>query len=179
MYLRSPLKAAAPALALVLLLAGCSGGGDGGNGGGDEDGASPGTSAETTDVVAETTWPYQRRGGEAEAEIHALQVRGRLMQLTITVTAGDFGDEATQSLYDLWGTFGAVPYLVDNANLTRHNVVYDSGTTLQGPNVVDTRLTPGEPRDLSYTFAAPPEDVETMDLYIGELPPITDVPVQR
>ncbi|MFC4563490.1 hypothetical protein ACFO4E_16615 [Nocardiopsis mangrovi] len=177
--MRSPLKAAAPALALVFLLAGCSDGGGGGNGGSEGESASPETSSGATEVVAEITWPYQKREGEAEAEVHALQVRGRLMLLTITVTPGEFGDNRTESLYDLWGTFGAVPHLVDNANLTRHNVVLDSDNTAQAPDVVDTSLTVGEPRELSYTFAAPPEDVEAMDLYISELPPVTDVPVLR
>ncbi|MFC7328451.1 hypothetical protein [Marinactinospora rubrisoli] len=180
--MRSPVKAAAPPLLLALLLTGCATGNGGepdGDGGTETAESTADASAETTEVVAETAWPYQNRNGEAEVQIHALRVRGELMQLTATVTAEQTGDRSGDSLYRLYGYMGVQPYLVDTANLARYNVVRDSGGTLQAPDAGNTHLTYGEPRDLSFTFAAPPEDVTAMDLYVGELPPVTDVPVLR
>ncbi|MBV2364335.1 hypothetical protein ACFPZ0_21290 [Streptomonospora nanhaiensis] len=186
--MRSPVRAVVPLMALAFLLSGCGlGGGEGqeaadDTGGGQEDGGGGGGSAstETTEVVAEDTWPYTVADGEAEVQIHALQVQGDLMHLTVTITAGDTGDgQDGASMYDLWSSFGAYPYLVDSVNLNRHEVVRAGNAHRLGPDVVETTLTFGEPREVSYTYAAPPEDVETMDLYAGSLPPVTGIPVQR
>ncbi|RCV56120.1 hypothetical protein DEF23_13115 [Marinitenerispora sediminis] len=170
-----------PALLLAFLLAGCSGGGAPDDGGGDGQAAesTAEASGETTEVVAETVWPYQDREGEARVQVHALRVRGELAQLTLTVTAGRGGDGQGDNLYSLYGSVVTEPYLVDTANLTRYNVVRDSDGIAQAPDVVDTRLVFDQPVDLSYTFAAPPDDVTAMDLYVGAFPPVTDVPVVR
>ncbi|MDA0564674.1 hypothetical protein LG943_10090 [Streptomonospora sp. S1-112] len=185
--MRSPIRAAVPLLALAFLLSGCGlGGGDGdGQGpadgaGGQENSGGGSASAETTEVVAETTWPYSHADGEAEVQIHALQVDGELMRLTVTITAGDDGSGGTEaSMYDLWSSFGAYPYLVDTVNLNQHEVVRAGNASSLGPDVVNTVLPFGEPRPVSYTYAAPPEGVETMDLHVAGLPPVTDVPVLR
>jgi hypothetical protein len=178
--MRTPLRTAAALAAVPLLLAGCTGGGDGG---GDRGEAAAGASAEpssgATEVVGETTLPYSGRDGEAVVEVHALRARGELVQLTLTFTAEGGDDGATASLYDLWGSAGSSPYLVDTASLNRHDVVAPEGGSPLAPDVVGTSLSFGEPRSLSYTFAAPPENVASMDVYVGAAPPVTDVPVLR
>lgn len=172
---RIPLASVAAAAALVVALAGCTD--DSGNGSDDGDDAK--ASAKTTDVAAETTWPYQSTKGEAKVEVHELRVRGKLMQLTLTITAENPSAEGYdyENIYNLYGDIS--PSLVDASALKRYTVVADSDDSLLAPDPVNTDLYDGQPKDLSYTFAAPPKDVESLDLYVNEFPPVTDVPVVR
>lgn len=168
-------------LALVCLGAftGCGTGGDGNDGGDDgrvEENPSVATTTEPTEVVAEAEWGYENEEGNAAVEVHALRIHGDLMDLHLTITGGEDTGGSKETVQHLLGT--PDPYLVDSANANRHRVIEDaSGSPVNSSRYTD--LPPGEPRDITFTFPAPPESVEVMDLYAYDEPPVRDVPVVR
>ncbi|WP_017591308.1 hypothetical protein [Nocardiopsis potens] len=174
-------KAAAPALALTLLLAGCSGGEDAREGS-DAEGdrkASPGQPS-TEDVIAEATFPYHEHKGEATFQINSLTVRGELMQLDYTITPGTPGSDA-ESDPEIWKVFDVsltAPHidLVDMENLRRYTVVEDENGDLLQPHPT-TVLTYDEPNSFTAFFAAPRDGAEAFDVYLYGMQPIMDVPV--
>ncbi|MFW5417494.1 hypothetical protein J0910_12860 [Nocardiopsis sp. CNT-189] len=177
-------KAAAPAIALALLLAGCSGGGEDARDGSDAQGgqgASPGQPS-TEDVIAEGTFPYREHEGEAAFEIHALTVRGELMQLDYTITPGTPESDA-ESDPEIWTLFGVSltePHidLVDMENLRRYTVVEDENGDLLQPHPT-TVLAYDEPNSFTAFFAAPRDGADTFDVYLYGMQPIMDVPVEE
>ncbi|GAA4285618.1 hypothetical protein GCM10022261_31490 [Brevibacterium daeguense] len=89
----------------------------------------------------------------------------------------DASDEA-QWIYDYLGKQSWHPFLVDSVNLKRHGVVGSAGgkaqTNSQGP-----KFRPGQTFYAFAVFAAPPEDVTTMDVsVIDGMPLVTGVEVQ-
>lgn len=183
-----------PFAVLAFALAGCGilggGNGDGNeeengsndNGdGGEEAAGEPGT-VDSESIVAEATYPIRAYdGATVDIQIHELRARGDLVQLTLSVTPNDpEGSLPDRSnIYNIWGTYGLYPYLVDLENLNRHEVVSDDNQTSMGPDVVDTFLNYDQPNPLTWTFAAPPEDVAAVDVYVDEYPPFTEIPVVR
>lgn len=58
-------------------------------------------------------------------------------------------------------------------------MVKNSNSTLLAPNEGSISARNGGSAGGTYTFAAPPEDVKTLDVYLGDYPPFTSVPVRR
>lgn len=168
---------AAAAAALGLVLTGCSGGLMGGDE--PEPQGEPGKAVQADNVVGKGTWPYWSNKGKVTWEINEMRERGDLLQVTMQVTPGTPKSDAKEqpTLYRLFDSMSV--YLVDTKNMRRHTVVADEDGTELAPDVVDTSTPYDEPTTLSYTFAAPTENVKVMDVYIGDFPPILDVPVTR
>ncbi|MBB6172108.1 hypothetical protein HNR23_002168 [Nocardiopsis mwathae] len=183
--MRTPLKTAACAVALAALLSGCGmfGGDDGGDGGGTKnDGQAaqePGSAPEAEDVVGEATFTT-KYGSDAKFEIHALRVRGELLQMDFSIAPErPKTDNSRLNLYSQFGNVSEFAYLVDTRNLRRHSIVRDGGNDRLAPDIVKTSLSYDAPTRLSIIFAAPEEDTEAMDVYFYEFPPIMNVPVTR
>lgn len=69
--------------------------------------------------------------------------------------------------------------LIDSKNRKRHLVGRDAtGTCVCDGNLYVESVSPGSPMVLSATFAAPPPDVEAMDVVIPRYGTFKDVPVQ-
>ena len=132
-------------------------------------------------VVVKATFPSPLAdGATVEVKIHGLRAAGRLAVLTASLTPrvpGRYDEDI--SPYDINGEHGVEPYLVDTVNLKRHLVLKDAKGSALGSDDVYTNGSNNVPMYVSYTYAAPPPNVRTMDVYVGEWPPFRDVPVER
>jgi hypothetical protein len=185
------------ALCGALLVVGGCGGGDG-----DDDGNSAATPTATASpaepgATAEPGGTEEPAGGEAVAtqtvearesgettldiEVMGLQVSGELATLSLRYTAHDPepDEDAVHRLVDLHGGRRLFVTLVDPVNLKRYHVVEDtSGESLSALDLnVDVPVEDSVTAD--YTFAAPPADVDTIDVSVGDWPPFRDVPIER
>lgn len=119
--------------------------------------------------------------GTAALGVSAVQVRGQLAVVDVSFTP-QLVDEATDaevSLYDINSATPVTVFLTDPVGLKRYAVVKDSrGIALEG-EYVGVSAVSGQTGSVSFTFAAPPADVTSLDVYVGSFPPFRDVPVQR
>ncbi|MBA9002482.1 hypothetical protein [Thermomonospora cellulosilytica] len=183
MTLRRNLRAAAAAAALVVMATGCSvvGGGEDSSGASPTAKATPVAGVDPGKVVAKATFPSPLAdGATVDVKIHGLHATGRLAVLAVSLTPhvpGGYDDDI--SPYDVNGDRGLYPYLVDVVNLKRHVVLKDAGGRELGSDDVFTNGRNNTPMYLRYTYAAPPENVSAMDVYIGEWPPFRNIPLER
>lgn len=95
---------------------------------------------------------------------------------TYSFTVNSTGDEPDW-LYGYLGQTGWHPFLIDTVNLTKHDVLEGEGraqTDYQGPE-----FRPGQTYYAFAMFAAPPEDVTTMDAHVIDgFPAVSGVPIQ-
>jgi hypothetical protein len=120
-------------------------------------------------------------GGRVEIAVLDLKVRGRLATLTVRLTprlpAGV--PSRTTSPFRLNGSNGLGTSLIDPINLKRYVVVKDSGGKELQSHDIFTNIANNQPAALSYTFAAPPENVKAVDVQYGSWPTFRNIPVQR
>jgi hypothetical protein len=179
------------ALCGALSLGGCGGGDDGDDSGGGgtpaatESGGDPAATPESEETAApealakRTVEAAGERDTTLDIEVTELAVSGELAKLVLRYTAHDptppeDGDVLLSDLNDV--TLVEVT-LVDPVNLKRYYVVEDtSGQSLQTDSV---NVPIDGPAEAEYTFAAPPADVEKVDVSVGNWPTIRDVPIQR
>ncbi|TQM74632.1 hypothetical protein [Thermopolyspora flexuosa] len=116
-----------------------------------------------------------------EIAVHSLKRRGKLADLVISLTPrvpeGVKVDEKL-SPFEINGRNVFRVYLIDTVNLKRHMVVRDANRRLLEPDEVFTSIRIGQRAMLTYTFAAPPENVTKMDVHVSNFPPFTDVPLE-
>ncbi|CAM3937812.1 hypothetical protein GCM10009799_15160 [Nocardiopsis rhodophaea] len=181
--MRTPLKASVCAVALAALLSGCGmfGGSDGADDkdekkGQDQAAQDPGSAPDAEDVIGEATFTTQYET-DAKFEIHALTVRGELLQMDFSIAPERPDGRSRLNLYNQFGNVSEFVYLVDTQNLRRHSIVRADGRL--APDIVKTHLSYDEPTQLSAIFAAPAEDTDAMDVYFYQFPPIMNVPVTR
>jgi hypothetical protein len=196
---RVPL-AAATAVMLALLTS-CSTGGD--------DAAPPGTSAATAskgedakaaqngssgdtsagvadvdpaDVLAEQTYTVPGGDDTATIGVHSLVMDGDVMTLRLVFTPefSSVSDTDAVSVYDIVGHAGRfAPMLVDRENLKEYDIVGGSPTEWTSDTVY-TKVTNGDPMVWWGVYAAPQDDIDTVDIRVlDELPEFTDVPITR
>ncbi len=118
---------------------------------------------------------------EVTIGVQSLQVDGEVMQLRLVVTPNftSVEDGETVSLYDILeqGTFR--PSLLDLENLKEYSIIRD-GSTPWGSDSVDTQAVNGTPMLVFAVFAAPQDDIDTVDVSIREVwPSFTGVPIER
>lgn len=114
--------------------------------------------------------------GKFELGVVGLTARGRLADLTLTLTPHYPGKTSVLAVGYFTGVYPEVT-LVDPVNLKRYLVVKDSSGKMLGAGNESYNI--DQPNTLSYTFAAPPEDVETLDVYFASFPPFRGVQVTR
>ncbi len=179
--------------AIVLVSAGCSGG---------SDKASPPAHASAATVttpragttgasqgaadgaVASRTASFRAPGGGSgtvEVGFVSLKVDGRLATLTVVWTPrySDLPRDKEISVFDMFAAHSPAIALVDSTNLKRYVVVQDSRNTELGASGPRTKTVNNTPVSASYTFAAPPEDVRTVDVYADDRLLFDDAPVSR
>ena len=107
--------------------------------------------------------------------LHQLRRTGKVVtatfsfQVTSTVTEAD-------SLFDYLNRQSWWPYLVDTQNLKRHDVVTGGGARAKTDDL--TSFAPGQTLYAYAMFAAPPQDVTTVDVQmLGGAPTATNVPI--
>lgn len=132
--------------------------------------------------LAVTTLPIDWvDGGELEAAVTGIEVVGELLRVAVTFTASlppEAEDVAIGAV--LLGNegqpgAGVRPELIDPVNLKAYEVV--AGGTRGGASV---RLVDGVARTLVFYYAAPQDDLDTIDImWSSQVPPLTDVPFSR
>ncbi|GAA3944152.1 hypothetical protein GCM10023085_27700 [Actinomadura viridis] len=178
------------AAALAALLAGCSAlpgaeeesdGGRGGSGGDAVAAGRPSVDGAAKAVVSGTFDTPLVTGGKVDIAMMGLRARGRLAMLTVRLTPrlpAGFSDQ-DPSPYRLNGSNSLGTALIDPVNLKRYVVVKDSsGRELQS-NDISTQIVNNQPAVLTYTFAAPPENVKAVDVQYGSWPTFRNIPVER
>ncbi|WP_242606151.1 hypothetical protein [Frankia sp. Cppng1_Ct_nod] len=99
-----------------------------------------------------------------------LKVGGRLATLTLLWTPRYTDTPPTKeiSVFDMFGQHNPAVTLVDSTNLKRYVVVQDSRSVELGASGLRTKTVNNTPASASYTFAAPPTDVRTVDVYADD-----------
>ncbi|MQY03831.1 hypothetical protein [Actinomadura macrotermitis] len=119
-------------------------------------------------------------GATVDIAIMGLKVRAKLATLTVQLTPHvPPGGEQNPNPYGLNGGNGLGTSLLDPVNLKRYVVVKDSGSTELQSNDIFTHIANNQPASLTYTFAAPPENVKVLDVQYGAWPTFRNVPVER
>jgi hypothetical protein len=177
------------ALAAALLVAGCSMPGTGSGASSGRDSSSGGSAASpgeasfdnaTKPMVKGTFDSPVAKGATVDIAIMGLRVKGKLATLSVQLTPHVPGGEAGRiNAYRLNGRRGLGTSLIDPVNLKRYVVVKDSaGKTLETDDIF-TKMTNDQATPFSFTFAAPPENVKSIDVQIGLWPMFRDIPVER
>lgn len=151
----------------------------------DENGASD-TQISADD--AEETVTYNIPTGDIDGTItvgfHSLKERGDTMELTLTYTPEFEGGDA-YSLYHLHSNDHAMvaPALFDRENLKRYDILR-VGPTWDSENVWNSRqavtnLNSGDTQVYQATFAAPQDDIDTINVSASGAPEFEDVQIER
>ena len=117
-------------------------------------------------------------GGELDMSVTDLAVAGDLMRVAITFTmslptgAEDTAIGAVITANESAPAAGIFPEVIDPVNLKAYEVV--AGYV---PNGTGIYLGDDAPRTLVFYFAAPEDQVDTVDVVVSsQTPPITDIP---
>ncbi len=147
--------------------------------------ASPAGNQGTVDsAVASRTTSFRAPGGGAgtiDVGFVGLKVDGRLATLTVVWTPRYASSPQNKeiSVFDMFAAHSPAMTLVDSVNLRRYFVVQDSHNLELGANGPRTKTVNNTPVSASYTFAAPPVDVRTVDVYADDRLLFDDAPVGR
>jgi len=114
--------------------------------------------------------------GEFELAVVSLTAKGRLANLTLSLTPHYPGKTSVLAFLYFSGDYPVVS-LVDPVGLKRYLVVKDSAGNMLGSGNENYNV--DQPNTLNYTFAAPPEDVASVDVHFDDFPPFRNVPVSR
>lgn len=133
-----------------------------------------------TVVQTQTVTTPISKTGRIVLGISAIQVRGKLAVVDLNVMAElpDKSADDTFALFSLNDNSFIEPNLIDTINLKRYATVTDTAGRSLGSSDL-TRVTNGRTTAISFTFAAPPVDVRSLDFHLGHFPPFRDVPVAR
>ena len=149
-----------------------------------EGGAAPPSAAgfdNATKPVAKGTFDTTvAEGGKVDIAIMGLKTRGRLATLGVQFTPRLPTPGTTRiNAYRLNGEHLLGTSLIDPVNLKRYVVVKDSaGKQLQTDDIF-MKMTNNQTTPSFYTFAAPPENVKSIDVQIGSWPTFRNIPVER
>ncbi|WP_347176904.1 hypothetical protein [Parafrankia sp. EAN1pec] len=130
--------------------------------------------------TASRTTRIQGADGDVEVGFVGLRVDGQLARLDLLFTPRYAKDPGTGiTLYDMAGRRDAAVTLVDSVNLRRYTVVRDSAGVALGAASGTTRTRNNVPVTGSFTFAAPPADVTTVDVYLNDRVIVDDAAITR
>lgn len=111
-----------------------------------------------------------------DVAFYGLRRSGKVVIATYSFTVNST-DDRERWLYHYLGDQGWHPYLIDSTNLNKHEVLQGSGraqTEYQG-----ARFRPGQTSYAYAMFAAPPQDVTTMDVAVVDgMPAVAGVEIK-
>ena len=132
-----------------------------------EDSGSGSEAVEQGDALGSAEVPVEV-DGDKNAKLKVRLISVKRNQQTVEAVYG-FTLETTmddqKSLFTVRGS-GFRPYAVDTKNFNKHKAI-DELT-----DVTDTKLSPGRESQAKAAFGAPPEDVDTMDIFLWEGEPL-------
>lgn len=137
---------------------------------------------------------FRTEGVELLAELNPVTVKGQVMVVNVTISSADsnsdrwlmsraFGDAVDDagsiplSVAELSGVDGIT--VIDTVNATRHLVARDDRGLCVCSTTDGVFLEPGDKLVLSAVFAAAPEGVDTVDVFVPLVGTFEAVPVQR
>lgn len=120
------------------------------------------------------------KGATVDIAIMGLSVSGKLAVLDMRFTPHlpEGSASTSASLSQLHGVEPPVT-LLDGTNLKRYVVVRDSSDSALQSDLNYTSSDDGQPAALQFTFAAPPENVQKIDVQVGSWPAFRGVPIDR
>ena len=139
-----------------------------------------------SDAVAtiDYTLPTDEIDGTMTVGLHHLRRRGQTMELLLTFTP-EFSGSGAYSLWDLHGRDHAsvAPALFDRENLKRYDILR-SGGDWDGENVWNSKqakhkLASGDTQAYWATYAAPEDDIDTINIAIPGAPEFEDVAIEQ
>ncbi|WFP17514.1 hypothetical protein [Citricoccus muralis] len=146
----------------------------------------PNTQITADDAVETVTYdiPNDDIDGTITVGFHSLKVRGETMELTLTYTPEFEGGNS----YNLWQLHSSdhsavAPALFDRENLKRYDILragpeWESGDVWNSSHLV-TRLNSGDTQVYQATFAAPQDDIDTINVAVSAAPEFEDVQIER
>ncbi len=186
------------AVAGLVVLSGCSGGDDGESAaddptkttkaakektGGGADSSIKVDKLDPNDVLAKQTVSMPKNPQDTvEFGLQSLTVEGSIATLRLVVTPrfkSESADEAI-SLNDIYGSGKYLGfYLLDRKNLKRYDIVRN-GPKLFASDDGDTKTVNGTPMAAYAVFAAPQDEIPTIDVFMADYwPEFKNVPVKR
>lgn len=169
------------------------GGGEASDGGGEdqespsaEEGPATGAVIDPADAVSTITYtlPSDEIEGTMTVGFHHLRARGATMELLLTYTPDFTGDQA-RTLWELHGKnhSNVAPALFDRVNLKRYDILRNGGTwdgeEIWNSKQAEHTLSSGDTQAYWANFAAPEDDIETLDIGIPGAPEFEDVPIDK
>jgi len=134
------------------------------------------------DVLAEQTVALtESPEDEVTVGLQSLRVTGEVTEARFVVTPNfsSVSDDEAISLYDILERTSFRPTLLDPENLKEYSIITD-GPSHWGSDSVDTQAVNGEPMLVFAMFAAPQDDIDTVEVSFRNVwPPFTDVPIER
>ena len=97
--------------------------------------------------------------------LHSLRRSGKVVTATVSFTVTST-ETAGQSLFRYLGEHAWRPYLVDTGNLKRHDVLIGGGAAAKTDDVLSGDFAPGQTLYAYAMFAAPPQNVTTLDVQL-------------
>ncbi|TDC77106.1 hypothetical protein [Actinomadura sp. 7K507] len=153
---------------------------DGGSAAESVKGGKPGFDEAGTPVTKGTFDSPIAAGAKIDIAIMGIRVRGKLATLSTQYTPRiPPGGEDNPNPYELNGRNGLGTSLIDPVNLKRYVVVKDSSGDELETDDIFTHIANNHTGTFSYTFAAPPENVEAVDVQIGAWPTFRNIPIER
>ena len=165
----------------MLGLAGCTGGDDPEpSGTGTAAAEAPGGTVRQAGTVYDATFGVPgNTDASVRVEVEPLVVQGKTMELRVWFTPDveSLADGETVNIYELTGEGDLRPALNDLEHLTQYFVLSETGQDWETDNV-SAKTVNGEPVLYQAWFAAPVEEVESLDLsLVASWAPFEDVPV--
>ncbi|KAB2388841.1 hypothetical protein [Actinomadura montaniterrae] len=143
-------------------------------------GAGGGAVGSSTPVATVTFDTPKFPNGKVEVAVMSLQVRGKLAILTVRLTPHlPQGSPEKTNPYELNDEIPLAPELIDTVNLRRYVVVKDNQQKEVQTDDVMAPIYNEQAGVATYSFAAPPANVQSVDVHYGHWPAFKNVPVQR
>jgi hypothetical protein len=135
------------------------------------------------DVIVEQTYALGKSPEDSvTVGIQSLVVDGPVMTLTLVVTP-DFtsvSNDAEVSLFDVNEETLFRPTLIDRGNLKEYSVIGTNEGRAWASDNVETRTQNGNPMRVFATFAAPEDEIDTIEVSVRNTwTPFTDVPIEQ
>lgn len=135
-----------------------------------------------SDVVAKQTVRMPENPQDTvEFGLQSLTVEGSIATLKLVVTPRFTSESADEviSLFDIYSPNVVPFYLLDRKNLKRYDIVR-SGPKVFASDSVGTETVNGTPMAAYAVFAAPQDEIATIDVFMADYwPEFKNVPVKR
>lgn len=136
---------------------------------------------DTTKVLAEQEYQLPGTKDKVTFGVQSLEVEGETMKLTLVMTPDFSSVSASETIpmYHMTGDSTFNVQLIDRGNLKEYSVIRQSSDRWT-VDYLHTKTTNGEPVIWWGMYAAPEDDIETVDVRLfGDMPEFTNVPIER